>query len=66
MRDHRTDRDPTPVDISERIRAVAARSAALRVTRPDWRIGRPKKKKTSTTTKKSRRQQPATSRRKNR
>ncbi len=65
MRDHRTDRDPTPVDISDRIRAVAARSAALRVTRPDWRIGRPKKK-TTTTTKKSRRQQQATSRRKNR
>lgn len=65
MRDHRTDRDPTPVDITDRIRAVAARSAALRVTRPDWRVGHPKKK-TTTTTKKSRRQQQATSRRKNR
>lgn len=65
MRDHRTDRDPTPVDITERMRQVAARSAALRVTAPDWRIGRPKKK-TTTTTKKTRRQQQAASRRKNR
>lgn len=65
MRDHRTDKDPTPVDISDRLRAIARHGAAVRVTRPDWRIGRPKKK-TATVTKKARRQQQATSRRKNR
>ena len=64
MRDHRTDRDPTPIDISDRLRAVTRHGAAVRVTRPDWRIGRPKKK--TTTAKKARRQQQATSRKRNR
>lgn len=65
MRDHRTDRDPTPTDITDRLHAIARRNAAVRVTPPDWRLGRPKKTKT-TITKKARRQQQAASRKRNR
>lgn len=66
MRDHRLDHDPSPVDITDLIRRnVANHGAAVRLTRPDWRIGRPPRPRASAV-KKARRQQVAASRKENR
>lgn len=66
MRDHREGHDPrTLVDITEQMRAVTRKNSALRVTPPDWRIGRapkPTEKKRA----KVRRRQADTSRKRNR
>lgn len=66
MRDHRPDHDPTPVDITELVRRnVGRHGTSVRVTAPDWRIGRPPRPRASAV-KKARRQQVAASRKANR
>lgn len=61
--EHPINPETTPEQLRAQLHAVAARGAAVRVTRPDWRLGKPPKK---TNPKKARRQQQAASRKRNR
>lgn len=61
MRDHRHDHDPTPVDITERLRSIADANHAVRLRPIEGAATRKKK-----TTKKARRKTVEQSRRNNR
>lgn len=65
MRDHRADQLREAVDITEQLRRVGRNNSAVRVTPPDWRLGRAPRPPAAKI-KKARRRQADQSRKKNR